>query len=107
MQAIEPTELAAWLDNPGRESPVLLDVREDWEVQTASLPGVLHIPMNDIPDALDALPRDRDIVCICHHGIRSYQVGRFLEHHGFSRIINLSGGMDAVSRTVYPHIPVY
>lgn len=107
MQSINPTELADWLASTNRQQPVLLDVREAWEVQTAALPGIVHIPMNDIPDALDQLPRDADIICICHHGMRSYQVGRFLEHHGFSRIINLSGGMDAVSRSVYPHIPVY
>ena len=107
MQSIRPDELAVWLEDTQRPQPVLLDVREEWEVQTASLPGITHIPMNSIPDTLDQLPRDADIVCICHHGMRSYQVGRFLEHNGFTRIINLSGGMDAVSRTVYPHIPVY
>lgn len=107
MQSIGPDALAAWLGDSQRQQPVLLDVRQSWEVATASLPGIIHIPMNDIPDHLDALPRDADVVCICHHGIRSMQVGRFLEHHGFTRIINLSGGMDALSRSVYPHIPVY
>lgn len=107
MQSIQASALAAWIEDSQREQPLLLDVREEWEVQTASLPGITHIPMNSIPDALEQLPRDTDIVCICHHGMRSMQVARFLEHHGFSRVINLSGGMDAVSRTVYPHIPVY
>jgi rhodanese-related sulfurtransferase len=65
------------------------------------------MPMQTVPDRLAELNPDEEIVCICHHGMRSMQVALFLEHHGFGKVINLAGGIDAVSRTVYPHIPVY
>jgi rhodanese-related sulfurtransferase len=107
MQQIRPQDLARWLEDTTRKAPVLLDVREEWEVRTASLPGIVHMPMQTVPDRLAELNPDEEIVCICHHGMRSMQVALFLEHHGFGKVINLAGGIDAVSRTVYPHIPVY
>jgi rhodanese-related sulfurtransferase len=63
--------------------------------------------MNQIPGALDRLDRGRQIVCICHHGIRSYQVARFLEHQGFARVVNLEGGVAAWARDVDPSMPTY
>ena len=107
MQHLTARQLADWLEDATRNPPVLLDVREAWEVETAALPGVLHIPMHDVPARLQELDSEAEIVCVCHHGMRSMQVAQFLEHHGCSRVFNLSGGMDAVSRSVYPHIPVY
>jgi rhodanese-related sulfurtransferase len=107
MQHLTPRQLADWLEDSTQNNPVLLDVREAWEIQTAALPGVVHIPMYDVPARLQELDADAAIVCICHHGVRSMQVAQFLEHHGCSQVFNLSGGMDAVSRSVYPHIPVY
>jgi len=107
MQHLTPQQLADWLEDPSRKAPLLLDVREGWEVETAALPGVVHIPMYDVPARLQELDEDADIVCICHHGMRSMQVAMFLEQNGCTQVFNLSGGMDAVSRSVYPHIPVY
>lgn len=86
---------------------MLLDVREDWEVETAPFPGATHIPMGAIADALDDLPRDRDIVVICHHGGRSFTVGLMLERAGFPQVVNLAGGIDGWSREVDPAVPAY
>ena len=99
------TELAAWLGQA--DAPVVLDVREPWEVATASLPGSLPIPMREIPGRLAELPAQRPIVCLCHHGMRSAQVGMFLERQGFDGVINLTGGIDAWSRDVDPSVPTY
>jgi rhodanese-related sulfurtransferase len=90
------------------EPLTLLDVREDWEVRLAPAPtATLHIPMGEIPERLDTLDRDAEIVVLCRVGGRSMQVARFLEGAGFARVVNLQGGILAWSRDVDPSIPVY
>ena len=105
MRTITARELAAWLGQA--DAPVVLDVREPWEVATASLPGSLAIPMREIPGRLAELPAGRPIVCLCHHGMRSAQVGMFLERQDFDSVINLTGGIDAWSHDVDPSVPTY
>jgi len=87
--------------------PLLLDVREPWEYDIGHLANTQLIPMNQIPQRLEELPTAQDIVVICHHGIRSRQVGLFLEHNNFTHIINLSGGMDAWARQVDTTMATY
>ena len=65
------------------------------------------MPMRQVPADYGKLDRERDIVVICHHGVRSYQVARFLEHYGFDRVHNLQGGVDAWAREVDPLMPLY
>ncbi len=89
------------------DRPVLLDVREAWELSIARLEPSLHIPMADVPDRLDDLDRDQEFVVLCHHGRRSRQVVAFLKQSGFVRVLNLAGGIDAWSAEVDPGVPVY
>jgi rhodanese-related sulfurtransferase len=105
MREISVTELAAWLAQP--DAPVVLDVREPWEVAIASLPGSVHIPMREIPARFGELPADRPVVCLCHHGMRSAQVGLFLERQQVAGVCNLTGGIDAWSRAIDPAVPTY
>ena len=107
MKQIDPRELAAWLADAGREQPLLLDVREAWEWDTARIEGSRHIPMRELPARLAEVDPQRDVVAICHHGGRSHQVAMFLEKNGFSKVHNLQGGVDAWSRTVDPAVPLY
>ena len=107
MRQITPAELKAWLDDPARGRPVLLDVREPWEVQICSLPDSLHIPMREVPARAAEIDAGAAVVAICHHGGRSMQVGLFLEKNGHKNVHNLVGGVDAWSRTVDPSMPVY
>ncbi len=107
MQHIRPAELKAWLQDPARDQPLLLDVREPWEFERCHIEGSLLIPMNSIPSRLGELPADRDIVVICHHGVRSFHVARFLDHNGFTRVINLTGGVDAWAKEADPSMPTY
>lgn len=107
MRQIRPAELKAWLDDPEREKPILLDVREPWEYDVCHIEGSRLVPMRSIAAQLPSLNRERDTVCLCHHGVRSYHVARFLEHHGFRRVINLVGGIDAWAKEVDPAMPTY
>ena len=107
MNQITPTELAAWLGDPGREKPLLLDVREPWEFEKARIESSTLIPMRELPARIGALEGAREVVAICHHGGRSMQVAMFLERQGFKRVHNLVGGIDAWSRTVDPAVALY
>lgn len=104
--ALDPEDLARRLkENP--RSLVLLDVREPWEREAAQIEPSLHIPMNDVPDRLAELPKDRPIVVYCHHGTRSQAVAGYLEGEGFENVLNLDGGIDAWSQTVDPKVSRY
>jgi len=107
MRQISAPDLAAWLADAGRERPVLLDVREPWEYERARIAGAQLVPMREVPNRLDEIDQDKEVVAICHHGGRSAQVALFLEKAGYTRVHNLVGGVDAWSRTVDPAVPVY
>ena len=107
MRQLTPRELKAWLDDPGRASPLIVDVREPWEVQLCVLPGTLHVPMGSVPSRQQELDPDVEVVLVCHHGMRSMQVAAFLDRNGFCNTYNLSGGIDAWARDVDPSMPTY
>ncbi len=100
-----PEEVKARLE---RGEITLLDVREPWEVETASLPGARNIPMGDVPmRANQELDPDAHIVVVCHHGVRSLNVTHWLRQQGFERVQSMRGGIDRWARTVDPKVPVY
>jgi len=107
MQQLTAPALAERLADTTQATPILLDVREPWEIQTVALAGITAIPMRDIPARAAELDQDAEVVCICHHGGRSAQVAMFLESRGFTKISNLQGGMDAYSKQVDPSLPTY
>ncbi|MDP4922395.1 MAG: rhodanese-like domain-containing protein, partial [Limnohabitans sp.] len=108
-QQLYPAQIAEWASQQAQR-PVLLDVREGWEVQTASAKpeglDLLHMPMQTIPARLHEIDKTRPIACLCHHGGRSMQVASFLMQHGFE-VVNVAGGIHAWSAQVDPSIPVY
>lgn len=112
---IRPAQLADWLrqcraQTPDAE-PIVLDVREPWEVQTASVRRdgfeLRHMPMASIPMRLSELPRERPIACLCHHGGRSAQVAFFLHRQGYEHVVNIAGGIHAWAAEIDPSIPQY
>ena len=107
MNHLTAPELAAWLADPSRPQPMLLDVRENWEFETCKIAGSTQIPMNTIPARIEELDDDAEIVCICHHGARSMQVAAFLERNGFSKTFNLTGGIHAWAVQVDSAMPKY
>ena len=89
------------------ENPLVLDVREDWELQLASIPGVVHVPMNQIPGRLGEFSREAETIVMCHAGGRSMRVAQFLTNQGFTNVANLSGGIAAWSEAVDATVPHY
>ncbi|MFM1943097.1 MAG: hypothetical protein RI897_2079 [Verrucomicrobiota bacterium] len=104
ISVIQPTELAQRLKKPG--PPLLLDVREPDEVAFASIEGSKHIPLRDLPGRLGELEfwRDREVVVMCHHGMRSMRAAQFLQQSGFESVANLTGGIDRWSLEVDPEV---
>lgn len=116
MQSVQPAQFDAWLQQAASSAPglkpVLLDVREPWEMQTASVQAtdgfeLVAMPMRSVPARYLELERDRPIACLCHHGARSAQVAHFLVQNGFSAVVNVHGGIHAWSQQRDPGVPVY
>ncbi|ADU38466.1 MULTISPECIES: rhodanese-like domain-containing protein [Variovorax] len=107
---VRPADLAAWFAQDADATPVLLDVREPWELQTASVAPagftLVAIPMNEIPGRLAELGEGQRIACLCHHGARSQRVAAFLNQNGFDQLANVAGGIDAWS-SHDPTVPRY
>ena len=101
-----PQQLAEYLPKAD-PPPVLLDVREPWEYQICRLEGSLLLPMRTVPEACQQLDAAREIIVICHHGVRSRSVANFHENAGFLNVVNLSGGVAAWARDVDRAMPVY
>lgn len=108
---IRPAELADWFARNPNARPVVLDVREPWELKTASVVPqgftLATIPMNEIPARVSELDPGQRIACLCHHGGRSQRVAAFLAQNGFDEVANIAGGIDAWSAQQDPAIPRY
>jgi rhodanese-related sulfurtransferase len=103
---ISPEEVKSRLDKG--EAFTLLDVREPWEFEAASMPGAKLIPMGDVPSrAHQELDPEDHIVVVCHHGVRSMNVTAWLRQQGFEKAQSMRGGIDAWSRRVDGKVPVY
>lgn len=98
IKQMSPAELAE--ARAAGRGPTVLDVREHVELQLAALPDVVHIPMHEVPRRLGELDPDAPLVVLCHHGVRSMSVARYLAERDFDDVANLTGGIDAWSRDV-------
>ncbi|MBI1889921.1 MAG: sulfurtransferase [Burkholderiales bacterium] len=107
MQTLSAPDLAAWLADETLAKPFLLDVREPNEYQYCRIPNAVLMPMQSVPERMSELDEEAPIVCMCHHGVRSMQVARYLEQNGFTNVINLTGGVHAWAQQVDPDMPVY
>lgn len=110
IEQVRPAEWDEWLQaQPAR--PLVLDVREPWELQRASVTAadfdLLAVPMNQLPARLAELPAHRPIACLCHHGVRSQQVALFLARQGWADVVNIAGGIEAWSHERDPSVPLY
>ncbi len=108
---VRPCDLDAWFAQAPAAPHILLDVREPWELQTASVAPegflLVAIPMNEIPARLGELDAGHRIACLCHHGARSQRVAAFLSQNGFAEVANVAGGIDAWAATRDAGVPRY
>lgn len=92
----------------------LIDCREANELEKASLPEFMHLPMGEYGRWADqfekgelSLDKDKETVVMCHHGIRSANFCFFLSQQGFTKVRNLVGGIDAYAKLIDPSVPQY
>ncbi|KAI5009088.1 hypothetical protein ZWY2020_010136 [Hordeum vulgare] len=112
LQDIQPEELHAKMQDPSFiEESQLIDVREPDEVERASLPGFKVLPLRQFgtwgPVMTDEFNPQKDTYVLCHHGMRSMQVAKWLQSQGFQKIYNVAGGIHAYSVKVDSSIPTY
>ncbi len=86
---------------------VIIDVREPYELEISRISGATHIPMRQIPEQLEALPRDKHLLILCRVGGRSMQVTEFLRARGLPAVTNIAGGINAWAEEVEPGMQRY
>jgi len=102
---ITPAETKARLDRD--DAILLVDVREPWETQLCQIAGAQLIPMGSIPANLQTLDVDGEVICYCHHGVRSLDVAVWLRSKGVEHARSMTGGIDRWSIEIDPSIPRY
>ncbi|WP_028548702.1 rhodanese-like domain-containing protein [Paenibacillus sp. UNC451MF] len=96
-ETIDPRSFVDKLNRKDLGDSLIIDVREPMEWDYYHLDEASLIPMNTIPGRLAELPRDRTLYIVCAHGVRSANVCYYLREQGYEDVINVEGGMAAVS----------
>jgi len=105
MKAVTVKELKSLLDE-GADIQ-LIDVREPYEAEVAEIGGEL-IPMGTIPQNIEKIAKDKQVIVHCRSGKRSGDVIQWLEgNHGFENLYNLEGGILAWSNEIDASVPRY
>src|SRR5207245_4377291 len=87
--AIDVKELRRRLDAEGPK-PYLLDVREPWEYMAGHVPGAQLIPLGELEQRVGEVPREGEVLAICHSGQRSLAAAGYLRHLGYTAVSNRS-----------------
>jgi rhodanese-related sulfurtransferase len=83
---------------------MILDVRDAWEYKERNLGGHL-IPLKELPNRLNELDKDKQIIVHCQMGGRSSRATAFLMEQGFKNVFNLRGGIQAWAMEIDPNMP--
>jgi adenylyltransferase/sulfurtransferase len=102
---ITPLEVKQKLDRG--EKFLLVDVREPWEHAQCRIAGAKLIPMGAIPANLQSLDSGDEVICYCHHGMRSLDVAAWLRRQGVENAKSLIGGIERWSAEIDPSVPRY
>ena len=86
---------------------MIIDVREEFELEISKIDGAKHIPMNQVPKRLEELNPEFDYVVMCRTGVRSSQICEFLSNQNFRSVSNLSGGINEWAKKIDSSLPVY
>ena len=88
---------------------LLIDVRTAEELAIASVDGACHLPLDELSMRVEEVAswKDKEVVCMCHHGMRSAHAQQILQNAGFEQVYNLTGGIHAWSVQIDPGVPRY
>lgn len=106
---VSPGDVAAWIDMPAGERPLLIDCREDDELAICQIRGNEWIPLGAIPASLERISGSaaNGVVVYCHHGMRSLRAASFLRSQGVGNAFSMCGGIDRWSAEIDPAVPRY
>lgn len=90
-----------------KEDFFLLDVREPNEYQIGRIPGSTLIPLGEVPQRVNEIPRDKEIIVQCKMGGRSAKAAAYLRQQGYTNVKNLKGGILDWSDKIDPSVPKY
>ena len=102
---ISVEELKAQLD--AGDQPLVIDVREAWELEISKVDFARHIPMGSVPARLNELDPVTPVIVMCRSGGRSLQIANMLVSHGFRSVSNLTGGILAWGERIDPSLRPY
>lgn len=102
---ITPVDVKARMDRG--EKLVLIDVREPWEHQVCRIEGATLVPLGSLAASLQTLPGVDEVICYCHHGIRSLDAAAWLRLQGIEKAKSLAGGIERWSVEIDPQVPRY
>ena len=88
-------------------APIIIDVREDFELEISKIDGAIHIPMNQVPKRVEELSPENEYVIMCRTGVRSAQICEFLANQKFQSVANLTGGINQWAKQIDSSLPVY
>jgi rhodanese-related sulfurtransferase len=86
---------------------LLVDVREQWEYDLSKIPGAKLIPLGTLPANLNTLLGAGEVICYCHHGMRSLDAAVWLRQQGVESVKSMTGGIERWSVEVDPQVPRY
>jgi rhodanese-related sulfurtransferase len=105
VKGVSVQELKEMQDN--KEDFVIVDVREDYELEKCSLGGI-HIPVALIDKSVDQIPKDKMVIMLCRSGKRSYMATLFLQQeYNYDNLYNLNGGIIAYARDIDKSLQLY
>jgi rhodanese-related sulfurtransferase len=105
---IMPADVKARLDRG--EKLALIDVREPWEHQLCRIEGAKLVPLGSLGSlaaSLQTLPDVDEVICYCHHGMRSLDAAAWLRFQGIEKAKSLAGGIERWSVEIDPKVPRY
>jgi rhodanese-related sulfurtransferase len=102
---ISPEEVAERLRS--EERVPLIDVRSREEWDAVHIDGATFFTQELMQEIMSEWPKDREIIFVCHHGVRSLDAASYFAGHGFQHVRSMTGGIDAWSVTVNPDLPRY
>jgi rhodanese-related sulfurtransferase len=90
------------------EKLLLVDVREPWEYDLCKIPGAKLVPLGTIPANLSVLlDVDNEVICYCHHGMRSLDAAVWLRQQGVESAKSMAGGIERWSMEIDSSVPRY